>query len=306
LCIGVQVPIHLGKKTKTMRRVQQSVPMETLVLTSPCCQAQFKGDVESVKGRTKVLERDLSSIRKEHEAGKIKVQELTEEVKNLKVQWGELQTKGSSSDRPDRKNDLANVPHDPWADYIRKQQEWPPPFGPARRRLKTPGGDFLPPGPARGHGPATSADAFNTDPNDTLTEDEKKTLIIGGWVADTRKAVIEEESEAILLHPTIKDLIDTPKLAVYGPRRSVGMLKFSQRADEHCFEDVKALMWLVVKAVAALKLNLDSTKQAGETKVAWAGFVKTRNARLRTSHISMIRRVTVGLVEDTKDDNGCI
>ncbi|CAE7770539.1 unnamed protein product [Symbiodinium sp. CCMP2456] len=111
---------HVMSMRQAWTEVESRVgSVESRVSTVEGRQTQFKGEVESVKGRTKVLERDLSTIRKEHEAGKVKVQELTEEVKNLKVQWDEFQTKESSGERLDKKQDLAHVPHDPWADYIR-------------------------------------------------------------------------------------------------------------------------------------------------------------------------------------------
>ncbi|CAE7291589.1 pol [Symbiodinium sp. CCMP2592] len=262
-------------------------------------QRRHKGDVESLKGRTKVVERDLVTNKKDQELCNRKVGELAEEVKNLKVQWEDLKMKGPFLPDPDPQAPLhPPVPFDPWGDYIRKQQDWPAPFGPPQRSKPSGAkGEAARPGNPRDPRPL---------PAESLSEDEKRTLVIGGWLADTRRALIEEESDALLQHPTIRPLLDNAKLSVFGPRRSVGMLRFAQREDEPHFEAVKERMWKVIKAVSELKHQLDSTRSGGDVKIAWAGFVKTRAARQRTSHISMVRRVTIMLVEDTKDEAGGI
>ena len=116
--------------------------------------------------------------------------------------------------------------------------------------------------------------------------------------------MIEEESQPILQLEQIKDLIDVEKLAVFGPRRSVGMLRFVQRPDETSLQQVKDRMWKVVRAIAALKHVLQSTKASGDDKVMWAAFMKTKAARQRTAHISMVRRVTITLASDSKNEAG--
>ena len=50
--------------------------------------------------------------------------------------------------------------------------------------------------------------------------------------------------------------------------------------------------------ISALKHQLPSTRTAGEGRTIWTSFVKTRNARARSSHVSMIRRVTMELSND--------
>ena len=121
---------------------------------------------------------------------------------------------------------------------------------------------------------------------------------------DTRRATTEEEALQLLTNPEIKALVDVEKVAVYGPRRSVGMIKFTQRDNERTFEEVKNRMWQVVRTTAKLKIPVESAKSMGEDKTMSASFVKTRTARVRSSHISMVRRVTINLVSDTKDDGG--
>ena len=85
------------------------------------------------------------------------------------------------------------------------------------------------------------------DRGDTLTEDEKRTLVVGGWLQDTNRSVIEEEAAIIFNHEEMKALIDVDRLAVYGPRRSVGMLKFVVR-DGETYNNIRNRMWEVVKS----------------------------------------------------------
>lgn len=130
--------------------------------------------------------------------------------------------------------------------------------------------------------------------------------MVGGWMADTRRAVIEDESAVILQREDIKALVDVDKLAVYGPRRSVGMLKFVQREGESCTEDVRSRMSKVVKILAQEKYILPSTQSSGDDKAMWAAFMKTKAARSRTAHISMLRRVCIALATETKDEAGAV
>ena len=98
----------------------------------------------------------------------------------------------------------------------------------------------------------------------------------------------------------IKELLDAEKLNVYGPRRSVSMLKFCLRTGES-EHDLRERMWKVVRAIAGAKYILPSTRVGDDSKMMWSSFVKTRNARLRSSHVSMVRRVTIALAKDSFD-----
>ena len=80
------------------------------------------------------------------------------------------------------------------------------------------------------------------DRGDTLTEDERRTLVVGGWLQDTRRSTIEEEAGVIFQTAEFKDILDADKLTIYGPRRSVGMLKFVQR-DGESENDMRNRMW---------------------------------------------------------------
>ncbi|CAE7458749.1 unnamed protein product [Symbiodinium sp. CCMP2592] len=120
---------------------------------------------------------------------------------------------------------------------------------------------------------------------------------------DTKRSVIEEESSEILNHAEIKDLLDSHKLLVFGPRRSVGMLRFQVR-DGETFEDTKKRMWEIVRALGRIKHILPSTSAGGDERTLWGSFVKTKNARLRTAHVSMARRVVIALAKDNGGQNG--
>ncbi|CAE7940814.1 GIP [Symbiodinium necroappetens] len=107
----------------------------------------------------------------------------------------------------------------------------------------------------------------------------------------------------VLKLPEVIPLLDSDKILVFGPRRSVGMLRFKERDGEN-FAQLRERMWKVVRAIAQAKVSFPSAKDVGEEKVAWVAFVKTKTARSRTAHISMVRRVVIALASEVKDDGG--
>ena len=216
---------------------------------------------------------------------------LTEDVKNLKVHLAEVQqqqqqpgvSSGSEGPRTNMK-----APVDPWAEFLRARQNGAP--SGSRR-----GGD-------KG---GVQGEVFkNVDQGDYLSEEDQRTLIVGGWSQDTRKATIEIEALTVLQRADIQPLLDVDKISVFGPRRSVGMIRFVQRDDEPSLAAVRERMWKVVRAIADAKIKFPSTAALGEDRNAWASFMKTKTARARTAHISLVRRVTIQLAMDTKDDGG--
>ncbi|CAE7787600.1 unnamed protein product [Symbiodinium sp. CCMP2592] len=257
------------------------------------CQRKQSGEITSNAGRIKVLEKDVAGAKKTASASEKKVDKLAEEVANLKVQMGEVKQgvseiavghKSAAMEGGNGAGGIGFTALDPWAEYLRRKPEGS--GGPAA----VPGGS--------GHLPQGGEVA------EGLSDEDKRTLILGGWLQDTRRATIEEESLPLLQHETVRPYLDVEKLAVYGPRRSIGMLKFTQRSDEHSFDEVKSRMWKVVKAVSALKMQIKSAHAMGEEKFFWAAFVKTKTARARSSHISMVRRVCMQLAADSKDAAG--
>ncbi|CAE7312415.1 pol [Symbiodinium sp. KB8] len=139
--------------------------------------------------------------------------------------------------------------------------------------------------------------------DDGMTDEEKRTLILGGWPQDTKKAIIEAESKTFLEHPSMQGLVDVAQATVYGPRRSVGSLKFEYRDNED-YKAVRERMWNVVKAVRTRAEVFPSAKNQQNPRPAWAAFVKTPEARKRTGLVSQVRRVTIQLAIDCTDENG--
>ena len=239
--------------------------------------------------RTVTLEKDAQGLKTKHTHFTKKVDDLAQEVKNMKVQMGEIQEKIGSSVTP-----AAPAPagtalpsgNDPWGDYL-------------RRRGHQPAAGSKDAGRHDGAGPATN------DKADTLTDDEKRTLVVGGWLRDTKRTIIEQEFSAVFAMEDFKKLVDSEKLQIYGPRRSVGMLKFDIREGEDA-EAMKKRMWEVVRFFQQAKIPLESTKAEGDVKTIWASFVKTRTARLKSAHVSLIRRVTIALALDARTEHGSV
>ena len=241
-------------------------------------QSRVSHQVTDLQSRTHVVEKDLAHQRQVTDQQTANLESLTTEVKNMKVRLEEINTSrnASSSAAPTAAARQEGNP-DPWGEFLRRRDNN---------------------GTAANEGVKSSAVPDQTpDRGDQLTEEEKKTLVVGGWLQDTKRSIIEEESAFIFDNPDIKPLLDATKLNIYGPRRSVGMLKFSLR-DGELDKEMRERMWGVIRALAELKQILPSTRVAGEGKALWASFVKTKHARLRSSHVSMIRRVTIALAKD--------
>ena len=243
--------------------------------------------VQALKNRTKILEKDnLTNQQMIQQTGK-NLDELTEEVKNMKVQMDEFQRKAASVQtsgpvapaiaplQPGARP--PPPPSDPWAAYLARRHA--PPADQPDKEVQ-PGGE-----------------------KDTLSEDEKRTLVIGGWLRDTKRSVIEEEISPLLNMGDMKALVDSDKLQIYGPRRSVGMLKFVLRQGESP-ADLRNRMWETVKLCARLKMELPSTRTSDDVKTVCASFVKTKAARAKSAPVSMVRRVAIDIAMNTKSENG--
>ena len=257
-------------------------------------QIKQTGELASLGGRMKINEKDIATAKKNQALGDRKVEKLTEDVANLKVQFEGVSAKisGMHPHQSDPHDNGGGIGSDPWSEYLKRNRLWTPLPGPSKASTSMDGVNF---------GQAASGGG---DMGDQLTDEDRRTLIVGGWLQDTRRATIEEEAATLLQHAEIRPLIDVDKLAVYGPRRSVGMLKFTQRDDERNLEEMKSRMWKVVRKVAELKVSVESSKAAGEERKMWAAFVKTKTARTRSAHISMVRRVVTGLAADAKNEAG--
>ena len=242
-------------------------------------QARTHEAVSSLQCRAQVVEKDVArqrQVAEEHSAG---LENLTAEVKNMKVRLDGIENAAKKNHDKSATSAPPTSNPDPWGEFLRRRDQQHSAEG-ARQRAPTPGGNE---GPDRG---------------DLLTDDEKKTLVLGGWLQDTKRSTIEEESSFLFELQGVKEILDADKLLVYGPRRSVGMLKFKLRDGEE-EKDLRERMWTVVRTLAQAKHSLPSTRTAGDERTLWASFVKTKNARLRSSHASMIRRVTIALAKES-------
>ncbi|CAE7291536.1 unnamed protein product [Symbiodinium sp. CCMP2592] len=254
-------------------------------------QLQHNHEMINLRTRTHALEKSSSSMGRNQEKASKCLEDLTEDVKKMKVQIDDLQKKSASKaplassegslPQGAPKSGTVHGQADPWAEFFRlkgnKEMEFNgnPPRGDVQS-----GADFL-------------------------SEDEKRTLVVGGWARDTKGAVIEAESGVLFNLEGIKDSVDAEKLTIYGPRRSVGMLKFLQREGES-YTEVKNRMWGVIKLVANSKIELASTKELGEPRNMWASFVKTKAARAKSSLVSLTRRVCCDLAMSSKNAEGGI
>ncbi|CAE7674710.1 unnamed protein product, partial [Symbiodinium sp. CCMP2456] len=195
--------------------------------------ANIEKEMSEVKGRTaavelKVQEQSMNQGRHER-----KLDEIAEDLAKLKVEVGERAVPAGNHREP-------RAQEDPWASYLNSRQ---------REGKKMYAGN-----PVARHG----GDGGQTE-DGGLTEDEKRTLILGGWAQDTKKSVIETESKVLLGRPELQGLLDVEQAAVYGPRRSVGSLKFEFRANED-FKAVRERMWGVVKGLRDMGEVMPSAK----------------------------------------------
>ena len=134
---------------------------------------------------------------------------------------------------------------------------------------------------------------------DELSEEDRRTLIVGGWAQDSKKQTMLEESRMFLERDGVKNLVDQKELIVWGPRRSFGVLKFQLREGEEP-KEMRDRMWGVIQAARGSPVSLPSTTSLGATKNLWCSFTKTREARKRSAHASMIRRVCLSMVGDAR------
>ena len=258
---------------------------------------QNKEQMSQLGGRMTVAEKDNVLQQRELSRHKERIDDLDGAVEELKKQMEEVKVQVNERDKQSVAANGArgsSEPHqsDPWAMYLRQQRASQAPLqslgdqqmggnNASRRRLPNHGGE-----PDR----------------EGLSEEDKRTLIIGGWLQDTKKEVIETEAQTLLGREEIKALLDTDKVTVYGPRKSFGVIKFKEREGENYYL-VKERMWGVIKIVNALKHVWPSSAQTSQ-KPAWTSFMKTRGARQRTAHASMLRRVAIELSGDAKGENG--
>ncbi|CAE7518077.1 unnamed protein product [Symbiodinium sp. CCMP2592] len=233
-------------------------------------------EIKENKGRTTANEKHLHDIKTKVELHDDRINEVTASLAKLQSDLNSRPQGATSNPAGSHQG----PPLDPWANWRQNQ---------ANLQKKN------------GHLPRTQMGDF--EENGQLSEEEKRTLIVGGWAQDTKKSVIEMESRELLARDELKDLVDAPVLTVFGPRRSVGNLKFDYRANES-FQGLRERMWKTMKAIRELAIHFQSAKDVPGSKPAWASFVKTKEARRRTMLVRQVRRVCIQLAMDATSDQG--
>ncbi|CAE7830935.1 pol [Symbiodinium sp. CCMP2592] len=220
-------------------------------------------EIKETKGRTTAAEKHLHDLKAKVELHDDRITEVTASLARLQ---SDLNSRSSGTNATS--TGVNSGPQfDPWANWRQNQP-----------KLQK----------QNGHLPRAQMGDF--EENGQLTEEEKRTLIVGGWAQDTKKSTIEAE-------------VDEPVLAVFGPRRSVGNLKFDYRQNES-FQSLRDRMWKTMKAIREMAIQFPSTKDIVGSKPAWASFVKTKEARRRTMLVSQVRRVCMQLAMDSTSDQG--
>eukprot|EP00439_Symbiodinium_sp_Y106_P054561 s1498_g7.t1 len=228
--------------------------------------AGVEQEAKNSKQERAVLTSRVTQVERKQADLETKVHDLAKTVEDLRKD-GVRQSPGGSASGGDR-----------WAEYRAK-------YGPVSARGEPGRGD----GPPQQAGPPVG--------REELSEEDKRTLIVGGWLQDTKKQTIFDEGNPFLQRPAIRGELDHTELQVWGPRRSFAVLKFDVRSGEQ-LQDVRARMWKVIQEARTNPVALASTAAAGDAKNMWVAFSKTREARKRAAHGSMLRRVCVSMVRD--------
>ncbi|CAE7274757.1 unnamed protein product [Symbiodinium sp. CCMP2592] len=232
-----------------------------------------EAEVSSSKQDRAVLHSRITQVERKEADMHVKVNDLARSVEQLREAYAkDANGNGGGNGGP---------PSDPWAEYQAKRGQG--------------SGPPVPP-PGGGRGDAVGG----LQGREELSEDDKRTLIVGGWNQDSRRQTIIEEASSFLARDGVKDDVDQSDLTVWGPRRSFGVLKFKERAGEG-MREVRDRMWRVIQNLRATPCRLPSTAGAdGVQKSMWAAFTKTKEARRRGAHASMLRRVTATLARDAR------
>ncbi|CAE7736685.1 unnamed protein product [Symbiodinium necroappetens] len=236
-------------------------------------ETQVKGQKKELKAihvKNKTVDQAIMGIQAKGDATARKTEELEGEIERIKTQIVGLQTEGQNQGKGESEGKA-----DPWAEYLRKGEQGQPKPVPSR-----------------------------VDKLTTLSEEDQRSLIVGGWLADTRRLTIESEARDILEQPAFAPLVDTTKLTIFGPRRSFGILRFNCR-DNETAQEVKKRMWEVVNKIREMKISLPSTVgEQSEGKRVWASFLKTPEARKRSAMCSLTRRVVMQLARESRTETG--
>ncbi|CAE7493615.1 unnamed protein product, partial [Symbiodinium sp. CCMP2456] len=231
-------------------------------------------ELKAVHQRQKQSDQRVTGVQAKGDATARKTEELEGELVKLRTRVDEMAAKSELAESK-------NGP-DPWQDYLNHTKGRRHPGEGAGQGIQHPGED-------RRH---------------ELSDEDKNSLILGGWLPDTKRAIIQNEAEAILKSETFVNLVDSTSLVVFGPRRSFGLLRFKQR-DQETSVALRARMWEVITKIRHNKIALDSTRgEVGDGKIVWASFMKTPEARKRSAMCSLARRVVMRLAAIGKKEDG--
>ena len=222
-------------------------------------------EVKKDREDAKVVRERVQTLEVGHSKNKEKIGGLEKEIEILKSDM-------AKEKNSNRTNNISRTSTDPWAQYLGTKGE----------------NSEKPPEP-------------QLQGREALSEEDRRTLIVGGWAQDTKKATIIEEAKVFMNQPEVKALLDQDELIVWGPRRSFGALKFKLRGDESDAA-LRDRMWGVIKHLRAAPQTLPSTatSNGGVAKNMWIQFVKTKEARKRSSHCSLLRRLCLELARESQ------
>ncbi|CAE7798317.1 pepD [Symbiodinium sp. CCMP2456] len=235
-------------------------------------------ELKAVHLKQKQSDQKMAGVQAKGDATARKTEELEGELTKLRTRVDEIAANAESTVNK-------NGP-DPWQDYLNHTKGGQK----GGHRLK------------EGNGQASQNPG--EDRRHELSDEDKNSLIFGGWLPDTKRATIQNEAESILKDENFVNLVDSPSLVVFGPRRSFGLLRFKQR-DQETSVALRARMWEVVTKIRQNKIILDSTRgEVGDGKAVWASFMKTPEARKRSAMCSLVRRVVMKLAAIGKKEDG--
>ena len=267
-----ELRLLLGQHMKEMRESWGNIEARIAVL-----EGEVKGhkkELHAIHTKIKADDQRTQQIQAKGDATSRRTDELEGKVQQLEQKLDDINKEREEQKRHQQPN-LVLGGHDPWGEYLAKQ------------------------GGKQGGGEQRG----DASKQASLSEEDQRSLIVGGWLPDTKRLTIEDEARAIFENNSFENLLDGTKLVIFGPRRSFGILRFKIRENED-MAGVKARMWQVIQKVRADKHVLPSTQGENEGKNMWASFLKTPEARKRSAMCSLTRRVVMQLASCNRNADG--
>ena len=123
----------------------------------------------------------------------------------------------------------------------------------------------------------------------------KLTLVFGGWGAQTRRHIILHQLQQAVASLQLQKNFDSAPFTT-GPRRSVALCNFEQRAGESV-GDTRARMMTIIAAVNSANAHLD-----GGEKALWCSFSRTPQERGKAALPGFVKRIVMTHRPDRKED----